>query len=696
MKSFEISILFALLILFSYCSNMNQKYDGPGKVLPVLKNLQIGPCMDAAVDKKNLFVIGSHCIYSFDISSPEDPVLLGKLSGLGNVRQIEVHGGFAYVTSREEGLFIIDITNPGKMVKVAHYDTLELGTGIAVYGSIAAVGNRQYGVEFADISDPGNPVFWGMVRTGEAQSVFLKDTLAVVGDWGTKEVVLVDISNPRDPKIISRVELDGYGDGVFVKDNLCFAATGHHARGWSRNDRDSAYWGKGHGLEIIDITDPHNPEKLSILKLPVRFHQRFADMWDVQVSGNFAFVGDSEAGLFVVDVSDPHHPFFVGHATLPVAEMPDHMDSHFKGEKKSGPVGGFAIGDGVVYVAGKMNDLYIISAKSFAKPIPVKESSETINPDIKNDNPVSPSEYIPQGQVHAVFVYEQGEKALIAAGDGGVHEVQLTPAISGKQILKTNTIIFDVYYNDDKLYLAEGDGGFSEWRYDLINNPELIGRYQPGNKGVYQLLIDTDQKYAFLHVGANTFEIVDISDPGHMKRVGFDTPNDGLMYRFPIARGFLGNRFVASSWHSSGVNFYEADRKEGVKFFGQGFPALGVINGVAFLKDKSLAIYRGGYVIQNPPDEAQLEIKDPIRIENVTLHGKPTIFGSQMYVSNRMKGIVTAVDINDIKSPQQLWQLTLSGNPGLVVEYKDMVIIPDGHSGIQLFNKKDGSPYYGY
>jgi hypothetical protein len=65
-----------------------------------------------------------------------------------------------------------------------------------------------------------------------------------------------------------------------------------------------------------------------------------------------------------------------------------------------------------------------------------------------------------------------------------------------------------------------------------------------------------------------------------------------------------------------------------------------------------------------------------------------------MYVSNRMKGIVTAVDISDLKSPKKLWQLTLSGNPGLVVENNDMIIIPDGHSGIRLFNKKDGSPYY--
>jgi len=417
-------------------------------------------------------------------------------------------------------------------------------------------------------------------------------------------------------------------------------------------------------------------------------------MWDVQVNGNYAFVGDSEAGLFVVDVSDPRNPFFVGHATLPLAEMPDYMNSHFIGKKRSGPVGGFAIGDGVVYVAGKMNDLYVISADRFAKPVHIKESSESINLHAGEGTPVSPSDYVTPGQVHAVFVYEDGRKALVAAGDNGVHEIELSPAISGKQILKTGTTIFDVYYKDDKLYLAEGDGGFSVWKYDLSNTPECIGRYKPENQGIYQLLIDVDKNYAFLHVGQNILEIVDISNPEEMKLVSSDTPYIGLMYRFPIARGFFKNRIAASSWHAFGVNFYEADRKDSVKFFGQGFPALGVINGVAFPENQSLAIYRGGYLLQNPPDEPQVEVTDPIRIDNVTLSGKPTIFGSRMYVSNRMKGIVTAVDISNLQSPKQLWQLSLTGNPGLVVEYNDMVIIPDGHSGIQLFKREDGNPFY--
>jgi hypothetical protein len=664
------------------------------KKLPVLKSLGIGPCSDVAVCGKVLYAIGSGRIYSFDISSPENPVLLGKLDGLGNVRQIEVERGYAYVTSREEGLFVIDVQNPGNMVKAAHYDTIELGTGIAVSGYLASVANRQYGVEFIDISHPQTPSFLGMTLTGEAQSVFIKDSLAFVGDWGTREMVVCNISNPGEPKIISQTKLDGFGDGVFVKDNLCFAATGHHARGWNREDKDSQYFGKGHGLEIIDISNPYNPKTLSVLKFPVVFYMLHIDMWDVQVSGNYAFVGDTEAGLFVVDVSNPQNPVLVGHAELPRVKMPDFMKSVFKKGEKSGPVGGFAIGDGVLYIAGKMDDLYVVDAKEFAVPITGKESDATTPTFFKTKKTVSSSVYLPDGQVHSVFICKNG-KAFIAAGENGVHEVTLRPKLTGKQILETKSIVFDVYHHGNHLFLAEGNDGFSVWEYKRTTPPVLLGRYKSSHGGIYQLLINPGQKYAFLHAGANILEFIDLSDLKKMTCVGYDRQTAGNMYRLPLPKEMSNDRFVACSWHSPGAFFYEITRTKGIQPRGQAFPALKMFNGVAYHNEKFWAIYNGGFVTQNPPDKPRLNIEKPVMVENVKLEGNPTIYNSRMYVSHRRLGLVTAVNIDNPGSPQKVWQLDLPGNPGLVVEDKDMVVVPAGRGGLQLYNKSNGRPYYG-
>lgn len=693
-KIIEKFAIILLISIFALHANAQSHIFGEEKKLPILKNVGIGPCSDAAVDNEILFAIGSSSIFSFDISFPEDPILLDSLSGLGNVRQIKVQGGFAYVTSREEGLFVIDIRNPKKMLRAAHYDTLELGTGIAVSGQLAAVANRQYGVEFLDISNPETPFFLGMVRTGEAQSVFIKDSLAFIGDWGPREIVVCNISDPRQPSIISTIKLDGYGDGVFVRDNLCFAATGHHSRGMSHADKDSTYFGKGHGLEIIDITDPYKPVTLSVLKFPFVFYQRFIDMWDVQVSGNYAFVGDTEAGLFIVDFSNPRNPVFIGHVALPKPEMPDFMQSIFKRGEKSGPIGGFAIGNGVVYIAGKLNDLYVVRAKELAIPITYKKPIKAILPCLNTESQISPSVYLPGGQVHSVFVCKNGN-ALIAAGENGVHEVTLSPQLTGKQILETKSIVFDVYHHHNHLFLAEGNDGFSVWEYAKNSTLVLLGRYKSAHGGIYQLLISNDQKYAFLHAGANVLEFVDLSDFKKIKCVGYDRQTGGNMYRLPLPKEMSDDRFIACSWHRPGAFSYEVTKKKGIQPRGQAFPALGIFNGVVCHKNKFWAIYRNGYIKQNLPDKPQLKIEEPVTIKNVKLEGKPTIYNSQLYVSNRRNGLVMVINIENPESPQKVWQLDTFGNPGLVVENKDMVVVPAGRGGLQLYKKQNGLPYYG-
>ena len=471
-------ICFLSLFLPGYSNGMDLsgKY---GKSLRILKSLNLGRCTDAAVNGNTLYVIGQRKIYSFDITSPKNPRLIGSLGGLGNVRQIVVRNGYAYITSREDGVFIVNVKNNKAMTKVSHYDTLELATGISVSGALMVVANRQYGIETVDVSNPAKPVFMGMLRTGEAQSVAIKGKLAYIGDWGTREVTICDLSNPYIPKIISQVPLDGYGDGVFVRGSLCFAATGHHARGMrNRNPKDPAY-GKGHGLEILKIIPPDKPEVISILKLP-EFYQRAIDMWDVQVSGNYAYVGDTSAGLFIVDISNPEKPFFHSHITFP--------ELIFRGKKMNAPIGGFAIGNGVVYVAGYLSDLYVVAAKDTARPVPIEQVPAKAYWGNASVTQSSPSVYRPEGQVHSVFICRQKNKAIVAAGDGGVHEVVLYPVIEGEKILDTGSIVFDVAMVNDNLFVAEGRAGLSAWKYRSGHKPEFLGRYTSRKGGIFQLL----------------------------------------------------------------------------------------------------------------------------------------------------------------------------------------------------------------
>ncbi|MFA7256685.1 MAG: hypothetical protein WC047_03835, partial [Kiritimatiellales bacterium] len=174
----------------------------------------IGPSMDVAIEGGFLYIIGRQQLQIADLSNPAKPRVVGQIGGLGGVRQIAVKDKTAYITSREDGLFIIDVHQPDKPRILCHYDTAGLATGIELTGHIAMIASTHTGVELVDVSDPGHPVHLSSVRTGEAQSVVARNGWMYVGVWASSELVICDIHNPRQPVIAARVDLDGYGDGL--------------------------------------------------------------------------------------------------------------------------------------------------------------------------------------------------------------------------------------------------------------------------------------------------------------------------------------------------------------------------------------------------------------------------------------------------------------------------------------------------
>lgn len=138
--------------------------------------LKVGSTMDVAVAGDHVFAIGQGDLRVLSNARDGKPVLIGQLSGLGNTRQIAVSRGHAFITSREEGLFIVDVREPSQPKLVHHYDTAELATAIAVSGDVAAVGNRFAGIELLDVSSPAEPKHIATIRVGELQSLVFHGT----------------------------------------------------------------------------------------------------------------------------------------------------------------------------------------------------------------------------------------------------------------------------------------------------------------------------------------------------------------------------------------------------------------------------------------------------------------------------------------------------------------------------------------
>lgn len=640
-------------------------------VLPAVGQLGLGPSMDLTFDNGLLHVIGKGKLHVVDVSDSDSPRVKGTISGLGHVRQVSVRNGVAYVTAREDGLFLVDVSNPEQMGILAHYDTIELATGIAVSGDVAFVACRTAGVELIDVSSPESPLHLSTVRTGEAQSVAVRDGILYAGVWGTGELVICNVSGPRRPTIIARVKLDGYGDGVDVRGNYCYVATGHHARSMPHRAPTDPGYGRGHGLEIIDISNPRTPELVGRVKFPP-FYRLGMDTWDVKATDRYAFVADTYNGVFVVEITEPSKPHVVAHRTLPF--IPARNDPS--------PSAGLALGAGTVYVAGVWSDVHFF-------PWVTSSTSQESNRDI----PLAvflPTEQQPDprfriyrlpGQVHSV---DFDDVAFVASGDGGLHAIEIAAEIDPLETYPTEGFALGVATCQGRVYVAEGEGGLSIWKHTSEGRLETLGRYRVADDSVRQVVIVAGQ-YALLHVGPGTLHVVDVSNPGEPIRV-FKDSRLGLFYYNLIARGVLGDRYACCHWHVSGLYWY--DFAAGTpKWSGRRYPSrIGSRNGVAFLADKALVTCRGGYTLISHDGQPSFDDSHIRRIPGLTFHGKPTVDGDRLYLSDRNTGIVTAIDISDPDKPQYIDQLKLPEHPGQVSVNNNTPVIPAGYQGLVIWD----------
>ena len=660
--------------------------DGYGPELRILSDLGIGMSSAAAIAGNRLYVVGGGALgslYVFDIDKPALPKLVGKLAGLGHVRQMQVRGSIAYVTSREDGMFLIDVGKSERPAILSHYDTIELATGLALSGSVAFVACRQCGVELIDITNPKRPAHLSTVRVGEAQSVTARNGYLYAGVWGTRELVVCDVGDPRQPRRVGSAELEGYGDGVAVRGKLCYVATGHHSgeAGYQRPKPGQPGFGTGHGLEIFDVSEPARPQFLSRIKTPARYRV-FMDMWGVQLAGSYAFLADTYNGLFVIDVADPKQPRFVGHRQLP--EVPARGEGYVlvPGETVPSPVTGFALSRDFIYVTGGYSDAHVLSAPGLATPVvPEPDRGPVITPARRLAADPRFRVYQPGGQIHEVRRWD-GDKGssrfVLAAGSAGIHVVELDTKIRQIGQYPTSDIAFGVAVAGDKVFVAGGMGGLEIWQGK--QKLELVGRYKVPGESIKQVVVDPTGRYAMLHVGLHRLEIVDVSTPSDPKKV-LTEAHFGLFYRRPISQALLNGQGLVI-W-TEGLYAYEIGSSKAPDAPVYHYPfAITPRNGAVPLGDGWLVIFSGKYFVLRPGETRSPDKIGLTPVEGVELFGKPTISGNTLFTADALYGKVCAIDISDITKPKLLASMEVPEHPGHIVGHNNVALIPGGYQGL--------------
>lgn len=113
---------------------------------PVTSTLQttkaFSDVYDLVVDGRFLYAAaGTNGIAVFDISVPDEPVLVGQVATGGNATQLQVVDGRAFVAQGEDGVAVVDVVQPSDPQLLASYKTP--GPAVSVWGA----GNMMYGAE---------------------------------------------------------------------------------------------------------------------------------------------------------------------------------------------------------------------------------------------------------------------------------------------------------------------------------------------------------------------------------------------------------------------------------------------------------------------------------------------------------------------------------------------------------------------
>lgn len=639
-----------------------------GSELPA-EALGLGPVMDVAVACDFLYAIGKEKLLILSGAPKGKPKLLSQLEGLGNVRQIAVSRGHAFITSREDGLFIVDVREPARPKLVNHYDTAELATAIALSGDVAAVGNRFAGIELLDVSKPANPHLLATIRVGEVQSLVFHHSWLYAGTWSEKAVAVVDVSNPWRPRLVKTVPLDGKADGLDVSGHLLAAATGHHARTKGIPKPGDAAYGHGHGVEFFDIANPAEPRRLSGVKFPP-FYRLGMDMWGVVLAGGYAFVNDTHNGFFLVDLRDPAKPRSIGWRQLPAV----HGDPS--------PVAGLAVTRGRALLAGAFDDLYLIdTGLPDAEPLPAGNGLR-VPPEPAEATRHGLPAYVVDGSIRAVVPWRD-DLLLVAAGSAGLHVVrQKDSGFERVADYPARGFARDVAFHGDAVYLAESFGGLSFWKEQPDGSLRRTGAYEVPGKSIHQVVLADVGRIAFLAVGASTLHVVKLGADGKSELLLEEKPKSGLFYRDPFSPLSPDRKHLLVQWHTTGLHEFVVESGT-VKRSGWVFPhAMDTECGATVWKDGWLATSRSGLFPLVHGETRSPRVIGLMRLDGHALPGKPSMDEHTLFIADPFLGEVTAVDMSEERNPRLISVLHLTGHPGRVRAHDGKALIPAGRDGL--------------
>ncbi len=354
--------------------------------------------------------------------------------------------------------------------------------------------------------------------------------LVFLGSGGA--VLVLDVSDPAEPQLVSdSLHTDGH-----VRD---LRYVGANQRLYVADWRS--------GLEIWDLQDPRNPERLS--SMPVYYAGTDADFPTdgLVVLGDHLYINANDARVHAFDISDPTDPVDLGVQAGPFWYYIEDRDTD-----------DVAAAGGYVYVAGSGLAKYLIHADGTLEKV-----GENLYNDITCVEARESYAYAGVSQGLGVFDVSYSYPDLV--GSATVSQGLNDLALTGNFVVavnRTDIIVFDVSspqspqqiasltlpdegyrvrLDGDVAYVASEGAGLQVIDISDLYNPVLICSYDTvGTTAAVMVAGD----YAFLGQSTDGLVITDISNPNAVQTVG--TSKGGSAGESLL----LGNYLYVTDWYT--------------------------------------------------------------------------------------------------------------------------------------------------